>query len=266
MPQLRPPAVAGMFYTDDAAQLRDQVRRYLDAGHRSAYTPKALIAPHAGYVYSGAVAGSAYAAIEGLRDRVQRVVLLGPAHRVYVPGVAASSASAFATPLGPVPLASEAIRDTVARFDFVEYGDQAHAPEHSLEVQLPFLQSILAEFTLLPFAVGAADPAQIEILLGHLWGGIETLIVVSSDLSHYHDYQTAQALDRQTSASIVALDPAAITSERACGQIPICGLLRAAQSHGLRGETVDLRNSGDTAGPRDRVVGYGAYLFHGASV
>ncbi len=262
MHAVRPPAVSGMFYTDDPAALRREVATFLDQAKPAHHTPKALIAPHAGYVYSGPVAGSAYAALRALRDQIRRVVLLGPAHRVYVPGIAASSAKEFATPLGSVPVDQSAIAELVREFDFIVYDDNAHALEHSLEVQLPFLQSTLTRFDLLPFAVGGAHPVQVERLLQRLWGGSETLIVISSDLSHYHDYDTAKAIDRYTSERIEQFDPAALHNDNACGQIPIRGLLRAAVRHGLRCEVVDLRNSGDTAGPRDRVVGYGAYLFY----
>ena len=223
-----------------------------------------MIAPHAGYIYSGPVAGSAYAAVAPFKDQVRRVVLLGPAHRVYVEGIAASSADAFATPLGEVEVDHDAIESLVAELPFLDYADAAHAMEHSLEVQLPFLQSILDDFKLLPFAVGGAVPSQVEQLLDRVWGGPETLIVISSDLSHYHDYETAQQLDRFTSERIAQFEPASLTSEHACGQIPIRGLLRAAVKHGLRCEVLDVRNSGDTAGPRDRVVGYGAYLLYKA--
>ncbi len=261
MIETRQPAVAGMFYTDDASSLRQQVGDFLRNAKPAHHVPKAVIAPHAGYVYSGPVAGSAYAAVTALRDRINRVVLLGPAHRVAVNGVAASSAGAFASPLGEVPVDRETIARLVDDMDFVFYMDEAHALEHSLEVQLPFLQSALDRFALLPFAVGGAHPAQIEQLLERLWGGEETLIVISSDLSHYHDYTTAQQLDRYTTSRIEQLDPASLTGEHACGQIPVRGLLRAATRHHLHVETLDVRNSGDTAGPRDQVVGYGAYSF-----
>jgi AmmeMemoRadiSam system protein B/AmmeMemoRadiSam system protein A len=264
MRNVRPAAVAGSFYTDNAGELQRQLSAYLRDGHAASNRPKAVIAPHAGYIYSGPVAGSAYAAVAPLKGQIRRVVLLGPAHRVYVAGIAASSASAFATPLGEVDLDQDAIATLVGEFPFVTYVDAAHAAEHSLEVQLPFLQSILGDFKLLPFAVGGATPPQVERLLDRLWGGPETLIVISSDLSHYHDYDTARQLDRYTSERIAQFDPASLTSDHACGQIPIRGLLRAAVKHGLRCEVLDVRNSGDTAGSRDRVVGYGAYALYEA--
>ncbi len=264
MTEIRQPAVAGTFYIDDPSLLRNQVEEFLRDARPTHHIPKALIAPHAGYIYSGPVAGSAYAAVTSLRDRITRVVLLGPAHRVAVSGIAASSARAFASPLGEVPVDQDTVARLVNELDFLFYMDEAHALEHSLEVHLPFLQVVLDEFVLLPFAVGSADPAQIERLLESLWGGPETLIVISSDLSHYHDYDAAQKLDRYTTGRIEQLDPANLTGEHACGQIPVCGLLRSATRHRLRVETLDTRNSGDTAGPRDRVVGYGAYSFYEA--
>jgi AmmeMemoRadiSam system protein B/AmmeMemoRadiSam system protein A len=264
MIEIRQPAVAGTFYTDDPSLLRNQVEDFLRDAKPAHHTPKALIAPHAGYVYSGPVAGSAYAAVASLRDRVTRVVLLGPAHRVAVSGVAASSARAFASPLGEVPVDQDTVARLVNDLDFLFYMDEAHALEHSLEVHLPFLQIVLDDFVLLPFAVGGADPTQIERLLETLWGGPETLIVISSDLSHYHDYTTAQKLDRYTTGRIEHFDPASLSGEHACGQIPVRGLLRSATRHRLQVETLDTRNSGDTAGPRDQVVGYGAYSFYEA--
>ncbi len=265
MAHVRQPAVSGTFYTEDAQQLRRQINGFLAGARVAHHTPKAVIAPHAGYIYSGPIAGSAYAAVQSLRERITRVVLIGPAHRVRVSGVAASSAQAFATPLGAVPVAQEMIRTLVAELDFLVYMDEAHAPEHSLEVHLPFLQTVLHAFSLMPFAAGNADPDDIERLLERLWGGPETLIVISSDLSHYHYYDDAKRLDRYTTRHIESLDPATLSSEHACGQIPICGLLQAASRHRLKVETLDVRNSGDTAGPRNQVVGYGAYSFYDPS-
>ena len=264
MTSLRYPAVAGMFYPGDRAQLDRAISEYLGRAPRppTAAAPKAMIVPHAGYVYSGPVAASAYAALGPARDRIRRVVLLGPAHRAYVRGAAASSAAAFATPLGKVPLNQALIRETVEAFPFVHYQDDAHLEEHSLEVQLPFLQTMLGDFELLPYAVGDARPEEIAALLDTLWDGEETLIVISSDLSHYLDYRSAQQIDRVTTDAIERLEPERIGLDQACGAIPVRGLLSVARKRGLVEKTVDLRNSGDTAGPRNSVVGYGAYLFY----
>ncbi|UCE89729.1 MAG: AmmeMemoRadiSam system protein B [Pseudomonadota bacterium] len=259
---VRRPAVAGMFYPDNPAELRAMVDGFLSQVHPAAGpVPKALIAPHAGYVYSGPIAASAYAQLAAARGTITRVVLLGPSHRVGFEGLATSGASHFASPLGLVPLDRAAI-DTLADLAQVRQMDQAHALEHSLEVHLPFLQAVLARFSLVPLVVGDATPAQVSGVLERLWGGDETLIVISSDLSHYHDYATAQRMDRATTDAIEALRPEAIHYESACGRNPVNGLLHLARAHGLTATTVDLRNSGDTAGPRDQVVGYGAYLFH----
>jgi AmmeMemoRadiSam system protein B len=261
--QLREPAVAGTFYPADPAALEAAVRGYLAQARASdpgQAPPKAVIAPHAGYVYSGPVAASAYTEVARLRSRVERVVLLGPCHRVFVRGLAASAADAFRTPLGEVPVDGEA-RDRVLRLPQVEILDAAHALEHSLEVHLPFLQCVLDRFSLVPLAVGDATAQQVDEVLEELWGGPETLIVVSSDLSHYYDYTTARRLDAETTRAIESLEPEALGPESACGRVPARGLLVAARRHGLRARTVDLRNSGDTAGPRDQVVGYGSYVF-----
>jgi AmmeMemoRadiSam system protein B len=206
------------------------------------------------------VAASAYVRIAARRDEIERVVLLGPSHRVALRGLAAPEAEAFATPLGRVPLDSEAL-ERVLGLPQVSVLDAAHAAEHSLEVQLPFLQELLGEFSLVPLVVGDATPQEVAEVLEILWGGSETLIVVSSDLSHYQDYATARRLDAETTRAIVSLDPEAIDREQACGRVPVQGLLLAARQRGLVASAVDVRNSGDTAGPRDRVVGYGAYVF-----
>jgi len=252
--------VAGMFYPADPRELRSLVDTYLGGGNAAGPVPKAVIAPHAGYPYSGPVAGSAYARVAPARGRIRRVVLLGPSHRVAFSGLAAPSAQGFATPLGTVPVDQAAI-EQIRSLPQVKVLDAAHALEHSLEVHLPFLQQALGEFTLAPLAVGEATADEVADVLERLWGGPETLIVVSSDLSHYNPYRTAQRLDRATSDAIEQLAPDRIDYEQACGRIPVCGLLLAARRHGLRATTVDLRNSGDTAGPRNEVVGYGAYIF-----
>jgi hypothetical protein len=257
---IRKPAVAGTFYPDNPAELRQMVAGFLKQAKPSGVAPKAIIAPHAGYVYSGSIAASAYAQIKPARGKIKRVVLLGPSHRVPFRGLAASAADAFATPLGNVPIDKQAVEMT-HDMPQVEILDAAHLMEHSLEVQLPFLQEVLGEFTLVPLAVGDASGEEVAEVLEKLWGGPETLIVISSDLSHYHDYRTAGRMDRATSDAIESLHPEDIDVEQACGRAPISGLLVAAKKHGLRAQTIDLRNSGDTAGPRDEVVGYGAYVF-----
>ena len=255
----RRPAVAGTFYPGSPRALEEVVRGYL----REAAAPvepaaKALIAPHAGYVYSGAVAASAYVRIAPRAAEIRRVVLLGPAHRVALRGLAAPGADAFETPLGPVPIDRAAI-DRALALPQVVASDAAHAGEHSLEVQLPFLQLVLDDFALAPFVVGDATPEQVAQVLELLWGGPETIVVVSSDLSHYLSYDAARAIDRQTAQAI--LDLASVSLEQACGGMPINGLLLAARLHGLTPQLLDLRNSGDTAGDQQRVVGYGAFSF-----
>jgi len=263
MQAVRPAAVAGMFYPGDPSALAAEVASHLAATPvppERGRAPKAIIAPHAGYVYSGPIAGSAYARIAALAGRIRRVVLAGPAHRVYVRGVAVPAAPEFETPLGRVALDAEAIG--VARaFPFVEVSDRAHALEHSLEVHLPFLQAALGDFRLVPLVVGDAGPREMSALLGALWGGEETLVVVSSDLSHYLPYESARRRDDGTARAILGLD-ARLLPEDACGAAPINGLLELARRRGLEPELVDLRNSGDTAGDRDRVVGYGAFAFY----
>jgi hypothetical protein len=259
--KVRPAAVAGRFYPGDPVELSNLIKALLaQVPPAAGPSPKALIAPHAGYLYSGPVAASAYAQFLPARDQIKRIVLFGPSHFVALNGLAATSAEAFATPLGVVPVDVEAVRG-LRSLPQVSELDEAHAQEHSLEVQLPFLQIVLGGFTLVPLAVGDATPEEIIQVLDALWDGPETRFVVSSDLSHYHDFQTARRLDRATAKAIEALKPGAIGEDRACGRAPIRGLLEAARQHGLRARTLDLRNSGDTAGPRDQVVGYGAFAF-----
>jgi len=254
----RPPAVAGTFYPADPAALAREVEACLAAApRRAAPMPKALIVPHAGYVYSGTTAARAYALLAPARQIVRRVVLLGPAHRVPIRGLALPVAEAFATPLGTVAIDAEA-NAAAMKLPQVSASDVAHNLEHSLEVQLPFLQTVLDDFTLLPFAVGAASPAEVAEVIELLWGGPETLILISSDLSHFHAYKQAQALDHATAETILALDPT-LRHEQACGATPINGLLLAARRRNLAVEQLGLCNSGDTAGDRNRVVGYGAF-------
>lgn len=261
MTTIRAPAVAGSFYPGDGSHLREMVRRMLAEHPSGNKPPKAIIVPHAGYIYSGPVAASAYAQVAGGRDIIHRVVLLGPSHRVPFHGLATTGVGGFATPLGIVTVDKPAVQ-LLTTLPQLQILDQAHAWEHSLEVQLPFLQLALDHFTLVPLVVSGTSAQAVSEVLSLVWGGPETLIVVSSDLSHYHDYTTALAMDRATSEAINAMRSDDIDADHACGSEAVNGLLRAAQQHGLRAETLDLRNSGDTAGPRDRVVGYGAYAFH----
>ena len=263
MPDVRPAAVAGMFYPAAPAALAADVRAHLAGAAarpaETAATPKALIAPHAGYVYSGRIAAAAYAQLEAARGTIRRVVLFGPAHRVPVRGLALPTARAFATPLGTVTVDRQAAIAVLALPQVCE-NDAAHASEHSLEVQLPFLQAALGEFSIVPLVVGDATPEDVADVIDLLWGGPETLFVVSSDLSHYHRYAEAREMDRATGDAILALS-ATLDHEQACGATPINGLLLAARRHGLRPELLDLRNSGDTAGDKSRVVGYASFAF-----
>lgn len=262
MISIRPPAVAGLFYPAAPAELRRAVAALLAAAApaaRAKPVPKALIAPHAGYVYSGAVAAAAYARLAPARDIIKRVVLLGPVHRVPIRGLACPAASLMSTPLGNLMVDAAALA-ALSLLPQVARNDDAHAQEHSLEVQLPFLQTVLTGFSVVPLAVGDATADEVAQVLEALWGGAETLIVVSSDLSHYLGYGEAQATDRGTAQAILDLR-SGISHEQACGGTPLNGLLLAARHHQLEPELIDLRNSGDTAGDRSRVVGYGAFAF-----
>lgn len=256
MTTTRQAAVAGLFYPAETTALERTVAELLAAAPADDGA-KAIIAPHAGYQYSGLTAAFAYRLLERRRERIRRVVLLGPAHRVYLHGMALPSVDAFTTPLGNVTLDAEGIRQALD-LPGTQVSDEAHAGEHSLEVHLPFLQTVLGEFTLVPIVVGVCPAHEVRAVLEALWGGDETAIVVSSDLSHYHAYADAQAIDARTTARIEAREPT-LRGEEACGAYAVNGLLLAAEARGLRVRTLDVRNSGDTAGDKHRVVGYGAY-------
>ena len=259
--RIRPAAVAGRFYPDDARKLEKDVSAMIKVvPPHPGPSPKAIIAPHAGYIYSGPVAASAFARFAADREVIKRVVLLGPSHRVALTGLATSSATAFRTPLGEIPVDTAAVR-ALASIPGVTLLDAAHAQEHALEVELPFLQVVLDEFSIVPIVTGDAAPELVAEVLESLWGGEETRFVISSDLSHYYEWQSARRLDKLTAKAIESLTPDAITEEQACGRVAIRGMLLAARRHGLQGGTIDLRNSGDTAGPRNQVVGYGAFEF-----
>jgi AmmeMemoRadiSam system protein B len=261
MNSVRAPAVAGAFYPGAAATLQAQVAALLAvATPPRQQRPKAFIAPHAGYVYSGPVAANAYALLAPFRSDYTRVVLLGPAHRVYVDGLALPAADAFATPLGEIALDREAIA-AIRHLPQVCISDDAHAHEHSLEVHLPFLQQALAGFTLVPLAVGEASAEQVAEVLGLLWGDERTLIVISSDLSHYLPYAQAKTIDEQTARMVLNMAPQ-LNHQQACGATPVNGLLLEARGRGLSPELLDLRNSGDTAGDKSRVVGYASFAFY----
>ncbi len=261
MSNIRPPAVAGTFYPDDPAVLRNHVAAAISQAARE--TPpikgvRAIIAPHAGYVYSGPVAAHAFAAIGDDAD-IRRIVLMGPAHTVPLSGIAAPRWDAFATPLGTVPVDVKA-RAKIARLPFVTISDTPHAREHALEVELPFIQVLFPGVPVLPLVVGQTAPEDIARLMEELWDD-HTLFVISSDLSHYEPYSRARAHDDVTAQHIAVLDASAIGPHDACGAYPLKGLLLEARRHGLKPILLDLRNSGDTAGDKSHVVGYGAWAF-----
>jgi AmmeMemoRadiSam system protein B/AmmeMemoRadiSam system protein A len=261
MTAIRAAAVAGAFYPADPAELRRQLDRFLaEAAHPQpgAPVPKAIIAPHAGYVYSGPVAATAYARLAPAKGRIRRVVLIGPSHRVGFRGLAVGTAEAWASPLGPV-LVDRDMVERLALLPMVGAVDAAHEQEHSLEVHIPFLQAVLGEFRLVPVVAGDARPEEVAAVLDAAWGGPETAIVISTDLSHYLDYEACREADRHTVAAIEAMDPTAIGRDSACGRVPVGGLLVTARRRGMEIATLDVRNSGDTAGPRGRVVGYGSW-------
>ncbi len=265
--QIRQPAVAGAFYPAQKQILANDVNVLL-AAHQADnnddssninISPKAIIVPHAGYIYSGSIAAAAYARLAAAHDTIKRVILLGPVHHIPVRGLALPGVDIFTTPLGDIAI-DHAAAGTIENLPQVVVSPEAHAPEHSLEVQLPFLQTVLDNFTLIPLAVGDATPAEVAEVLDVLWGHTETLIVISSDLSHFLPYQTAQLVDSQAVKNILNLQHT-LNHEQACGSTAINGLLLAAKHHHLQPHLLDLRNSGDTAGDKNRVVGYASFAF-----
>jgi len=258
----RAPAVAGLFYPAEAPLLLAQLDALLAPGGQcDGPAPKALIVPHAGYRYSGPTAASAYCRLRGTGDRVRRVVLLGPAHRVYLEAMALPRVDQFDTPLGAVPIDREA-RRAAALLPGVCLDDQAHAREHSIEVQLPFLQTLFPKgFDLLPVLGGNCPPAQVAALLNTVCAAPGTLVVISTDLSHFHSYAQAQQLDRNTCERILAR-AGDFRGEEACGAHPLNGLMHCRLAAQLDIELLDYCNSGDRGGDRERVVGYGAFALH----
>jgi AmmeMemoRadiSam system protein B len=256
--KVRAPAVAGAFYPRGAAELAATVDALLAAAPPPAVVPAAVVAPHAGYPYSGPVAATAYAALAARAAGIERVVLLGPAHQVPFAGLALPTVDAFRTPLGDVPV-DRAARDRLAALPGVVIDDRPHAGEHSLEVHLPFLQRVLGSFILVPIVVGRCDAPTVARAIETVWDDSATVVIVSSDLSHYEDHGAAARHDRTTADAIVRRDAGALGPYDACGVYPLRGLLEYATAHDLSVSCLDLRSSGDTAGPRDRVVGYGAF-------
>lgn len=264
MATIRQPVVAGMFYPENPEQLKTTIKNFLNEAqsHSHLETPKAIIAPHAGYVYSGSIAASAYACLKNVKTKISNVILLAPAHYYAFHGIATTSANFYATPLGSIKVDQKKIQELTQEFKFFNICEEAFTYEHAVEVHLPFLQTTLGNnFSLIPLIVGSCPIQAVESILNNLWNGAETLIVVSSDLSHYHDFETAKQRDKKTTDLILQLNAKAITPEDACGAAPIRGLLSIAQKKNLKAKIIDLRNSGETAGDKNRVVGYGAFHF-----
>ena len=257
---VRPPAAAGTFYPANPGELKRHIDALLAEAKPVALRPQALVVPHAGYRYSGPIAASAYVMLSSLSPKPTRVVLLGPAHTVALRGLALPNCDAMESPLGEVPLDPDGAR-VAAALPQVVVSERAHEAEHSLEVQLPFLQRVLGDFALVPLVVGRASVDEVEEVIDALWGGPQTLIVISTDLSHYLPYDTCRALDAETAKRILSFDTANLDDDQACGAYALRGFLASAKKRRLEGHLLDLRNSGDTAGDRSRVVGYGSFAF-----
>ncbi|NQT61751.1 MAG: AmmeMemoRadiSam system protein B [Candidatus Marinimicrobia bacterium] len=260
MKQIRPSAVSGMFYPGDPHILEDQISGFIhERPNETTAVPKAIIVPHAGTIYSGSIAAAAYRTLLQYRHVIRKVILLGPAHRVYLQGLALPTDDQFQTPLGEINLDTKTIQKLVDDYPQISFSDQAHAEEHSLEVQLPFLQKVLASFRLIPFVVGEATQKEVADVIEYLWGGDESLIVISTDLSHFHSYDEAVKLDTIAANHIESFQGELLGDHSACGRIPLRGFLHLAKQKGMSIKRLDLRNSGDTSGRKDQVVGYGAW-------
>ncbi len=259
--KIRPAAVADMFYTANGVELATQVSNFMNVDEVINIAPKALIIPHAGYIYSGSTAGKGFALTKKLTTTINKIVLIGPCHRVWIQGLAIPDCQYFETPLGTIEIDSKTLKK-LAKFPQVVISDQAHAQEHSLEVQLPFLQLIFPQLKLIPLVAGEVSEDAFVEVLEYCWGSDETLIVISSDLSHFLDYDAAIAIDSKTSWAIENFEADFINSDMACGSAGIKALLRVAKNKNLHVKTIHQCNSGDTAGDKDRVVGYGAYAIY----
>ena len=263
---VHPPQVAGAFYPGGRNECAEMVMHCLRRARRAPpLAPKVIVAPHAGHVYSGEVAATVFAPLAARRRAIRRVIVVGPAHRAGFKGLATTSADAWTTPLGAVPVDWPALRPLLALPGF-RVLDPVFAGEHSLEVHLPFLQRVLDDFTIVPILVGDANHAEVGRALARVWGGPETLILISTDLSHFHDYETARGLDRATARRIELMRPGEIDGKGACGHRGLGGALQRARALDLRVTALDVRNSGDTRGGRDRVVGYGSFAMEYAEV
>ena len=263
--QVRPPAVAGLFYPAEPARLRADVEAMLQAARSAvgvgAAPPAALIVPHAGYVYSGPTAALAWVRAEALRGTVRRVIVLGPAHRVGVRALALPGCRAMDTPLGPVSVEVPPQIEALAATGLVVSRPDVHAAEHSLEVQLPFLTVVLPGAAVVPLAVGRVSPERAAGAIRPFLGRTDTLVVISSDLSHYLPRAEARRVDDATIKRILALR-ADVSHEEACGATGVDALLLAAAERGLSPRLLGAATSADTAGTPDRVVGYAAIGFY----
>lgn len=258
---VREPAVAGIFYPGERFVLQKTVQELLDQAPQFRPTPKAIVVPHAGFIYSGSIAASAYASLINEKDSIKKIVILGPAHTLFFKGIAYDSAEQFASPLGTIDQDQELLAK-ITDLPFVYRLPEAHKKEHSLEVQFPFCQVLFSKFTVLPLIVGETHPEQVAQLIERIWGNDDTLLIISSDLSHYLPYEIAQRLDHKTCFAIDTLNEESLAHEGACGYYPLRGFLHFARQKQLLGRLLDLRNSGDTAGEKDKVVGYASYHFY----
>ncbi|MHA1539874.1 MAG: AmmeMemoRadiSam system protein B [Alphaproteobacteria bacterium] len=260
---VKPLKFSGSWYPQDATALREMVTDFVEGAKPYPFAPKMMIVPHAGLRFSGSIAGTAYRILEAQKSKIERVILIGPSHRTNFKGIAIPSHAFFETPFGHLPVNQEALT-ALKNIDGVETSDAVFEEEHCLELQFPFVHQVLKNVSIVPMIVGLADPELVAAALAEIWGGEETVILISSDLSHYHDYMTARSLDKKSAGMIEALSPK-LTGMNACGHRVINGALQRAKNINMRVTGIDVRNSGDTVGSKDRVVGYGSFIFEYAA-
>ena len=262
MEKIKQADVAGMFYPGEEASLRQMVDGFIQKALSFDLRPRAIIAPHAGYIYSGSIAGTAYKTIAAVRDQIENVIIMSPAHRFYLRGIALHMADAFATPLGNIPV-NIGIVKKIKQFSSVQWEERSFIQEHGLETHLPFIQRAFKPgIKIVPMIVGECQESEVAEILESVWEDPRNFVIISSDLSHFHSYADAKKLDRNTVDLIQNLDSQSLDTEFACGHYPICGLLNLARNRKLKIKALDIRSSGDTAGSKESVVGYGSFAVY----
>ncbi len=251
--------VAGQFYPKERAQLIEMIENFSSSEREIIYKPKAIIVPHAGFIYSGDIAAKAYKALIPLVDNYKKIILLSPAHRKSVTGVAYHNARKFACPIGDIPVNAELL-SILKTNDSVYNDDEAFNFEHGLETHFPFISYIFRDISFLPLIVGNIDTQKLSDIFNLFWQADDILFIISSDLSHFHNYEICKTLDHETTQHIINLNYEKINHDAACGYYPLCGALKLAKDNNQKCYLLSLKNSGDSIGDKDSVVGYGSFI------